>query len=158
MPRSHVAKETLIDSVAHNLFLVLPVFRKRLLHMDVIQREFNVPLSHVQVMAMLQDNGSMNVSEISHKLGIAKPNLTPLIDRLIADGFVERKRDDSDRRMVNVSICPSGTERLREIREKMRLLVGEWASDLSTTQLRAVDESLRTINEVMGSTLLKAQD
>ena len=104
MPRKHIANESLIDSVAQNLFLALPIFRKRLLHMDVIQREFNVPLSHVQVMAMLNDNGSMNVSEISRRLGIAKPNITPLIDRLIEDRYVERKRDENDRRMVNVNI------------------------------------------------------
>ena len=39
MPRKHMPNESLIDSVAQNLFLALPIFRKRLLHMDVIQRE-----------------------------------------------------------------------------------------------------------------------
>lgn len=121
--------------------------------MDVIQREFNVPLSHVQVLAMLNDNGSMNVSEISRRLGIAKPNITPLIDRLIADQFVERSRDDADRRMVNVHICPAGVARLQEIRVKMRELVGEWATSLSITDLRNLNQSLTTITQVLGSTL-----
>ena len=106
MPRKQTVNEGLIDSVARNLFLALPIFRKRLLHMDVIQREFNIPLSHVQVMAMLFDNGSMNVSEISRKLGIAKPNITPLIDRLIAEGYVERRRDEKDRRNLRVGNHP----------------------------------------------------
>ncbi|HNW85707.1 MAG TPA: MarR family transcriptional regulator [Candidatus Limiplasma sp.] len=153
MPRKHVANDGLIDSVAQNLFLALPIFRKRLLHMDVIQREFNVPLSHVQVMAMLNDNGSMNVSEISRRLGIAKPNITPLIDRLIEEHYVERKRDENDRRMVNVSICPLGVSRLMEIRQKMRELVGEWATTLSSAELRELNESLRNINQVLGSSL-----
>lgn len=153
MPRKQTVNEGLIDSVARNLFLALPIFRKRLLHMDVIQREFNVPLSHVQVLAMLNDNGSMNVSEISRRLGIAKPNITPLIDRLIADQFVERSRDDADRRMVNVHICPAGVARLQEIRVKMRELVGEWATSLSITDLRNLNQSLTTITQVLGSTL-----
>ena len=153
MPRKHIVNDALIDSVAQNLFLALPIFRKRLLHMDVIQREFNVPLSHVQVMAMLNDNGSMNVSEISRRLGIAKPNITPLIDRLIADHYVERKRDENDRRMVNVSICPLGITRLMEIRAKMRELVGEWAISLSASELRELNESLRTITLLLGATL-----
>ncbi len=153
MPRKHIVNDALIDSVAQNLFMALPIFRKRLLHMDVIQREFNVPLSHVQVLAMLNDNGSMNVSEISRRLGIAKPNITPLIDRLIADQFVERSRDDADRRMVNVHICPAGVARLQEIRVKMRELVGEWATSLSITDLRNLNQSLTTITQVLGSTL-----
>ena len=153
MPRKHIVNDALIDSVAQNLFMALPIFRKRLLHMDVIQREFNVPLSHVQVLAMLNDNGSMNVSEISRRLGIAKPNITPLIDRLIADQFVERSRDNADRRMVNVHICPAGVARLQEIRVKMRELVGEWATSLSITDLRNLNQSLTTITQVLGSTL-----
>lgn len=158
MPRKHIANEGLIDSVAQNLFLALPIFRKRLLHMDVIQREFNVPLSHVQVMAMLNDNGCMNVSEISRRLGIAKPNITPLIDRLIEEHYVERKRDENDRRMVNVNICPLGVNRLLEIRAKMRDLVGEWATALSSPELRELNESLRTINQVLGTTLQNSKD
>ncbi len=153
MPRKHAVNEELIDSVAQNLFLALPIFRKRLLHMDVIQREYNVPLSHVQVMAMLNDNGPMNVSEISHRLGIAKPNITPLIDRLIAEGFVERRRDEHDRRMVIVTICEPGVARLMEIRDKMQELVGEWAITLNAAQLRELNESLRTITRVLGATL-----
>ena len=45
----------LVDMVAQNLFNVLPIFRKRLVHMDVIQREYHIPLSHVQVLAMLNE-------------------------------------------------------------------------------------------------------
>jgi DNA-binding MarR family transcriptional regulator len=153
MPRKSVAKDNLIDSVAKNLFLALPVFRKRLLHMDVIQREFNIPLSHVQVMAMLNDNGSMNVSEISRRLGIAKPNITPLIDRLIQENYVERIRDEKDRRMVNVSICPQGVKELDLIRRKMRTLIGDWAVTLSVSDLRTLDESLTTIYRVLGDKL-----
>jgi DNA-binding MarR family transcriptional regulator len=153
MPRKHAVNEALIDSVAQNLFLALPIFRKRLLHMDVIQREFSVPLSHVQVMAMLHDNGPMNVSEISRRLGIAKPNITPLIDRLIADGFVERKRDEHDRRMVIISVCPPGVARLMEIRAKMQDLVSEWAVNLNTADLRDLNDSLSTITRVLGGTL-----
>lgn len=153
MPRKSVAKDNLIDSVAKNLFLALPVFRKRLLHMDVIQREFNIPLSHVQVMAMLNDNGSMNVSEISRRLGIAKPNITPLIDRLIQENYVERTRDDKDRRMVNISICATGIQELDKIRRKMRSLIGDWAVTLSVSDLRTLDESLTTIYRVLGDRL-----
>ena len=153
MPRKHASTEELIDSLASNLFLTLPIFRKRLLHMDVIQREFNIPLSHVQVMAMLNDNGSMNVSEISRRLGIAKPNITPLIDRLIEEKYVERHRDEKDRRMVNINICPEGENILEDIRIKMRTLVGKWATGLTATDLRDLNESLETIHRVLGNTL-----
>jgi DNA-binding MarR family transcriptional regulator len=158
MPRKNAAKEGLIDDVASNLFLAIPIFRKRLLHMDVIQREFNIPLSHVQVMAMLNDNGSMNVSEISRRLGIAKPNITPLIDRLIQENYVERIRDEKDRRMVNISICQAGVTELEQIRKKMRLLIGDWATKLNTSDLRALNDSLTAIRRVLGEKVQSADD
>ena len=153
MARKHVANPALIDDVAQNLFLALPIFRKRLLHMDVIQREFNIPLSHVQVLAMLHDNGCMTVSEISRRLGIAKPNITPLVDRMLESGFVERKRNEEDRRRVDISICPIGVQQLSKIRAKMRDLVGNWASSLSNAELRTLNTSLRNITEILGSRL-----
>ena len=153
MARKHQLNDELIDSISQNLFLAIPLFRKRLLHIDVLQREYNIPLSHVQIMAMLNDHGSMNVSEISRRLGIAKPNITPLIDHLIESKYVERVRDEHDRRMVNVNICPEGIIRLVEIRGKMKELVGDWASALSASELRELNNSLMTLTRLLGSTL-----
>ena len=153
MARKHQLNEELIDSISQNLFLAIPLFRKRLLHMDVLQREYNIPLSHVQIMAMLNDHGSMNVSEISRRLGIAKPNITPLIDHLIENKYVERIRDEHDRRMVNVNICPEGITQLAEIRGKMKELVGSWASALSASELRELNNSLLTLTRLLGTTL-----
>lgn len=150
MPRKRTVNAATVDSIAQNLFLALPIFRKRLLHMDVIQREYNIPLSHVQVLALLNDHGSMTVSEISRHLGIAKPNITPLVDRLIASGLVERKRDEADHRMVNVRICPQGVEKLTQIRTKMLEVVREWAGRLSNADLRTLNDSLANVTRILG--------
>lgn len=151
MPRVRTTNPELTDSIAHNLFAALPIFRKRLLHMDVIQREYNIPLSHVQVLAMLHDNGSMSVSEISRRLGIAKPNITPLVDRLTEACLVERQRDAQDRRVVNIIIRPEGVEKLTAIRAKMLDLVTSWANDLSLADLKELNKSLASITRILGS-------
>ena len=91
MSKKRTLDPQMIDSVAQNMFHALPLIKKRLLHMDMIQREHGTPLSHVQVLAMLQDAGTMSVSEISRRLGIAKPNITPLVDRLYEAGYVDRQ-------------------------------------------------------------------
>ena len=69
-----------IASIADKLFQVMPLLRKRMLRLDGMQAEYGIPLSHVQVLAMLEEPGSMSVSEISRRFGIAKPNITPLVD------------------------------------------------------------------------------
>jgi DNA-binding MarR family transcriptional regulator len=151
MPRKRAIDTNLTDSIAQNLFAALPIFRKRLLHMDVIQREYNIPLSHVQVLAMLNDNGSMSVSEISRRLGIAKPNITPLVDRLTEARLADRERDAQDRRVVNIIIRPEGIEKLTAIRGTMLELVTQWAENLSVADLKELNESLASSTRILGS-------
>ena len=151
MARKHVANPTLVDDVAQNLFLALPIFRKRLLHMDVIQREFNIPLSHVQVLAMLHDNGSMTVSEISRRLGIAKPNITPLVDRLFEAGYVDRQHDENDRRVVNIVLLPAGMEKLSAIRATISRQIQTQAEDLSLSEFRELHDSLESVVRILSS-------
>ena len=95
MTKKRTLDPEMIDSVAQNMFYALPLIKKRLLHMDIVQKEHGTPLSHVQVLAMLQDVGMMSVSEISRRLGIAKPNITPLVDRLFEAGYVDRQHGEA---------------------------------------------------------------
>lgn len=70
MTKKRTLDPEMIDSVAQNMFYALPLIKKRLLHMDMVQKEHGTPLSHVQVLAMLQDVGTMSVSEISRRLAL----------------------------------------------------------------------------------------
>ncbi len=141
----------MIDSVAQNMFHVLPLLRKRLLHMDVVQAEHGIPLSHVQVLAMLNDGKSLSVSDISRRLGIAKPNITPLVDRLLERGLVERQRDASDRRIVNVVITGEGTRTLSEIQATIAEHVRQQVEHLSTAEFKELSEALESIARILSS-------
>lgn len=149
MPRKAAESAALLNSIAQNLFNALPIFRKRVLHLDSIQRDCHIPLSHVQVLALLQDHGSMSVSEISQRLGIAKPNITPLADRLIADGLAERQRDPADRRVVNIHIRPEGTEKLLAIRENLVQQVNDWSERFTHAELKELDKSLSSVIRIL---------
>ena len=50
MPRRKSVNKEMVEQVAKTTFDVLPMLRKRLLRMDVVQAEHNVPMSHVQVL------------------------------------------------------------------------------------------------------------
>ena len=60
------------------LFQAWPLMRRRLLPPSALQAEFGMPLSHVQVLVMLDHRGSLSITEISQCFGIAKPNITPV--------------------------------------------------------------------------------
>lgn len=151
MPRKKSVNKETVETVAITTFEVLPLLRKKLLRMDVVQAEHNMPMSHVQVLAMLGEVGSMSVSDISKKLGIAKPNITPLIDRLIAENYVERQRDVSDRRVVNIVLLPAGEEKLEGIRDTIVRQVMRWTGSIPEKEFFELEHALQVISNVLGA-------
>ena len=141
--------EKTVEQIAANIFHVMPLLRKRLLRLDVVQAEHGIPLSHAQVLAMLSENKSMSVSEISRRLGIAKPNITPLVDRLIASDLVDRVRDTGDRRVVNVVIQPAGVQKLAAIQKSIANPVREWADNMSEEDFAELAVSLESITRIL---------
>lgn len=151
MTKKRTIDPAMIDTVAQNMFHILPLIKKRLLHMDLVQREHGTPLSHVQVLAMLQDAGTMSVSEISRRLGIAKPNITPLVDRLFEAGFVDRQHDENDRRVVNIVLLPAGEEKLAAIRATIARQIQVQAEGLSVSEFRELNDSLANVVRILSS-------
>jgi len=67
-----------------------------------------IPPYHFQVLQILLEQGTSTVSEIANILCVSRPNMTPLIDKLINDGLVCRSSDVKDRRIINISITEEG--------------------------------------------------
>lgn len=151
MTKKRSIDPAMIDNVAQNMFHILPLIKKRLLHMDLVQREHGTPLSHVQVLAMLNDAGTMSVSEISRRLGIAKPNITPLVDRLYDAGFVDRQHDENDRRVVNVVLLPAGEEKLAAIRTTISHQIQIQAENLSVSEFRELNDALDSVVRILSA-------
>ena len=151
MTKKRTIDPTMIDTVAQNMFHILPLIKKRLLHMDLVQREHGTPLSHVQVLAMLQDAGTMSVSEISRRLGIAKPNITPLVDRLFESGYVDRQHDENDRRVVNIVLLPAGEEKLAAIRATIARQIQVQSENLSVSEFRELSDALSSVVRILSS-------
>ena len=48
------------------------------------------------------------MKELASNCGAKISNMTTMVDKLIEEGFAERKRDGADRRKVFVSLTPKG--------------------------------------------------
>lgn len=65
-------------------------------------------LKKYQLMQYLQDNGPSSISIICDTIIIQKPNIVPMVDSLVKAGYVQRIRDTTDRRVVNVLLTNEG--------------------------------------------------
>ena len=68
------------------------------------------------------DNAGMACGEIAERLISRDPDMTRLLDKLDALGFISRSRDDIDRRVVTTRITDSGLAILADIDTPMNAL------------------------------------
>ena len=78
---------------------------------------------------LMEAGESLTLSELAEQMTCVRSNVTQLIDRLEADGLVQREEDPHDRRGVRASITPLGREKYTA--------------------------GLQRIEEIQGSTLMK---
>lgn len=139
-----------LNGIELDLLEVVPLLNKRLIRMAELRECLDMPLSHMQVLSALSTQGDMSVTEISRRFGIAKPNITPLIDHLTDAGWVERTKNNRDRRVVNVTILPEGREKVEKSLEAMRERVAKWKKGMDDEEFAELQDALKTIVRILG--------
>ncbi len=150
MARRWTNEPALLDSMADNLLSAMSMFPKRLVRIDEIIRKFRMPLSHIQILSLVSHQ-ALTISQISSRMGVAKPNVTPLVNKLDEMGYINRIRSSDDRRIVQVAISDLGVECLAKIRGAIAEQIQEWPVDFSTGEIRHLNSSLGTLNRIMES-------
>ncbi|WP_296706153.1 MarR family transcriptional regulator [Rhodoblastus sp.] len=73
-------------------------------------------ITYLQYMALLllRHRSAQSIKELGERLSLDSNTLTPLIKRLEAAGFVKRRRDSEDERIVRVDLTPAGEKVVEE--------------------------------------------
>lgn len=103
---------------------------------------------YYQILGILVSLGPLPISKIGRQLYISKPNMTPLIDKLVDDGWVKRSRSDKDRRVVNVEITEEGKKFLFEARKVVEENIKGNLKGLDENELKILNESLENIKKL----------
>lgn len=85
--------------------------------------------------------------EIRDRLVARVPDVTRLLDRLEKRGWVERRRDAHDRRLVSARITPSGLELLAELDEPVLDLHRAQFAGWEPAELRTLIRALARVRQ-----------
>ena len=139
-------------SGARELALLLgqafPRFPKQLLMADALMRAHGLPLSQVQLLLLLAED-EISIGKISKYLGIAKPNVSPIVNSLQQSGLVERIRSKKDRRVVCVHLTEAGAEKVDELRQTLTQQAESWQQKLTAAQMKELMRSLNSLLTIM---------
>jgi len=93
----------------------------------------------------------LRMSRLANRLLLSKSGVTRLIDRLVADGFVERVHCSHDARGAEASLTRAGLERLREASRTHLDGVGRYFVDpLGPGGLAQVERAMQAISRAVG--------
>jgi MarR family transcriptional regulator for hemolysin len=139
-------------------FLVNDVARLLRTYADQQARQFGMTRAQWAVLARLEQCEGLKQSELADVLDLQPITLTRLVDRLCANGLLERRADPSDRRAKRLYLTPAARplmDRLAEIGGNMMATVLE-GFDLATiertiAELSQVRENLRHVTSKKSS-------
>ncbi len=136
-----------MDKMLDDIYSIVPLFHRTILRVE--NQGHNPNSSDFKVMGILMRHGPLPMSKIGAWLGISKPNMTSIIDRLITEGWVERKQDQKDRRVIEVGLTPQGKmymeDRWKEARESARKKL----STLSEEERKTLYASLESVRVIL---------
>lgn len=89
--------------------------------------ELNLTMAQVHVLHVVRRLDRISGRQLAAELGVSPAAVVPVCDRLEQQGYIERVRDQDDRRILWLQLTPAGLE-----------LVDGFAGDGSTRMLRAL--------------------
>lgn len=138
-----------LNEISDNLYLLLLSLNRHIFNPTVLTKKFNVPHSHIKVLFYLIHHGPISISKMAKELCISKPNMTPVIDKLVEDGLVTRDYNPTDRRVILIQATPKALEVLKEGKEYIKEVIREKISPLSDEDISNLSSSLDTLLNVI---------
>jgi len=146
-------RSDILEKVSMDLLSIPPLVfratRKRIARSMLSEVDINITPHHLEIVRLLEEEGTLHPSEIGERLQIAKAQMTKLIDRLVALDIVERKIDTTDRRTHNIVLTMRARAMSARQKQKITSAVREIMSSLSDEELENLSTSLRRLRDVL---------
>lgn len=128
-PSSNLEEETFMN-LQRTAGCLFQAFTRVLRPFELTPTQYNV----LRILRGAQPN-RLTCGEVGERMVNPEPDVTRIIDRLIARGLVSRERDEIDRRIVRVEISERGLLLLAEIDEPVHSSLREMLSHLGENRL-----------------------
>ena len=141
-----------INVIAGKLSDLLPLFIRKLMRpFELKTRDLTSPLQ-MYVMLILSEKEMSTLTELADEMNMSKQQMTPIINKLHDNGFVQREQDNIDRRSVNLRLTSAGVDLLGNRCQEVNLLMKRKIEGLDKDDLQtlghALDDLFRIIHKI----------
>lgn len=129
--------------------LIFRLIRKKIAKTAINYLDFNITPLQLEIMIVLEEEGTLHVSAIGERLQIARAQMTKLIDKLVCLNFIERQDDLLDRRSINIRLTDQGKLVIKEQKNMITRAANEIISSLSHEDLERLSVSIRNLRDIL---------
>lgn len=138
-----------INNLAGDLYNLFFNLHRKFLNPDEMMKNFPIPQSHVKVLFYLKRHGDSSISEIAKNLIISKPNMTPIIDKLISENMVNRYDDPNDRRILRIELTKKAHEVIKKQEEIIKNNLAKKIYALNSNDLESLSSYVIGITNII---------
>ena len=110
---------------------------------DVLTTEQHFAMRHMNKMEICTS------TELAYCFGVKKSAITPIINRLYEKGWVERNRDEKDRRVIYLSLTAEGKIIFSEMEKKIQTIIESVISKFDYTEIENFLETFAKLDQLI---------
>lgn len=139
-------QEAFVDSYTPALLAQVSQLISGEFHVIVQTNGFEI--SDWRVLSTLADGKPISIGRLAQISVTKQPTVTRLLDRMEAQGYIERIPHESDRRVTLVRITPHGKKLVSSLIEQARLHEAQVLAPLGKTKTEELKATLRLLIEL----------
>lgn len=141
------------DRAKHAVTVLRQILRATESYDRRVTRATGLTSSQLLLMQVLSDRGALSAGALAAQLGVAQATMTSLLHRLEDKGLIERRRGETDRRQVWLSLTGAGQATLDRAPEGLQVKFGTRFSSLAEWEQSMLVAALERV-----VTMLDAED
>ncbi|MDA8332569.1 MAG: MarR family winged helix-turn-helix transcriptional regulator [Candidatus Dormibacteraeota bacterium] len=111
----------------------------------------DLSFGQMHVLMLLHERGALTVGQLAETLGVSMPSVSSQLDRLEEHQLVERRRDESDRRLVHIVLTDAGARDAEAAAGFRRELAEQLLAGFDQDELRALLTVLAAVERCIGA-------
>lgn len=143
-------KNPLYQEVLNHFYSVSRTLRQCSVDADAEVRELT--LHQMQALFYIKDHRRIMMSELAGELHISAAALSTLVDRIVTLGWVERTRDEHDRRIVYLELSGNSRQKLNALAEKKMERMSQLFDHLNSEELQDLLRILQRLDGAIDQT------
>jgi len=112
---------------------------------NTVHRPLGLSIAGFRVLFTVWVFGTLEPREIARLSGVSRAAVTGVVKTLEHDGFARRSREQTDRRLVTVSVAPAGVAKLREAYRSQNRREQELFSVVASDEIAQFTATMRTM-------------